>query len=362
VVAHSLNYLGYALLGLGDPSGAEHLRRSAVIAREAHQYEYAQRAYTNLVEGLYRLGRFNDLDEPIALGLAYAREYGFASHEYNLEAHRCMLLTLRGRWDEAEAGLRHLQAGEDPGVLASFGLSALGRLLARKADPGAGALLEEAWLAAARTNSVQAIALAGIARVEAAWLAGDHLRAVQLAAVPLERTTARGAERYRGELLRYLVRCGQAAPAFAGCPAEYALGIEGDWRAAAATWRSLDAPYEQALELAASGQPAELLDALKTLDQVGAVAAGDLVRQQLRQLGVTRLPRRPLPRARTNPAGLTDRQIEVLGLLADGLTNAEIAERLVVSVRTVDHHVAAVLAKLNVTSRREAARAYIASR
>jgi DNA-binding NarL/FixJ family response regulator len=145
-------------------------------------------------------------------------------------------------------------------------------------------------------------------------------------------------------------------------PPEYALGIEGDWRGAAEAWRSLDAPYEQALELAASGRPPELLDALRILDQLGAVAAGDLVRQALRQLGVTRLPRRPLPCTRANPAGLTDRQVEVLGLLADGLTNAEIAERLVVSVRTVDHHVAAVLAKLNVTSRREAARAYTSSR
>jgi DNA-binding NarL/FixJ family response regulator len=73
---------------------------------------------------------------------------------------------------------------------------------------------------------------------------------------------------------------------------------------------------------------------------------------------VARVPRRPLPRTRANPAGLTDRQVEVLGLLADGLTNAEIADRLVVSVRTVDHHVAAILSKLNVGSRREAARAY----
>jgi DNA-binding NarL/FixJ family response regulator len=98
------------------------------------------------------------------------------------------------------------------------------------------------------------------------------------------------------------------------------------------------------------------------LDRLGATAAGDLVRRQLRRQGVTRLPPRPLPRTRANPAGLTDRQLEVLALLADGLTNAEIADRLVVSVRTVDHHVAAILAKLNVSSRREAARAFAAAR
>ena len=106
-----------------------------------------------------------------------------------------------------------------------------------------------------------------------------------------------------------------------------------------------------------SGRQPELLAALATLDGLGAQAAATLARRQLRRLGVTHLPRRPRPRTRANPAGLTDRQLEVLGLLAEGLTNAEIADRLVVSVRTVDHHVAAILAKLNVTSRREAARA-----
>jgi DNA-binding CsgD family transcriptional regulator len=357
VVAHSLNYLGYALLDLGDPGGAAHLRRSAEVARVASHYEYAQRAQTNLVEGLYRLGRFHELDQPLADGLTYAREYGFASHEYNLEAHRCMLLTLRGRWDEAEAGLRRLLAGDDPGVLASFGLSALGRLLARKGDPAAGPLLERAWRTATRTNSVQAIALAGIARVESAWLAGDHRAAAELARVPLDRTAGRGAERYRGELLRYLARCGHPVAAPAGCPPEFALGIEGDWAGAAALWRSLGAPYEHAVELASSGRRQELLEALAVLDRLGAAAAANLVRRDLRRMGVTRLPRRPRPRTRANPAGLTDRQLEVLGLLADGLTNAEIADQLVVSVRTVDHHVAAILAKLNVGSRREAARA-----
>jgi DNA-binding CsgD family transcriptional regulator len=242
-------------------------------------------------------------------------------------------------------------------VLASFGLSALGRLLARKGDPAAGPLLERAWRTARRTNSVQAIALAGIARVESAWLAGDQRAAAELAHVPLERTAGRGAQRYRGELLRYLARCGHRVDAPDGCPPEFALGIEGDWAGAAALWRALGAPYEHALELAASERQPELLEALAELDRLGAVAAATLVRRDLRRMGVTRRPRRPRRRTRANPAGLTDRQLEVLALVADGLTNAEIADQLVVSVRTVDHHVAAILAKLNVGSRREAARA-----
>ena len=91
------------------------------------------------------------------------------------------------------------------------------------------------------------------------------------------------------------------------------------------------------------------------LDGLGAAPAVALARKSLRGLGVARLPRRPQPGTLTNPAGLTDRQLEILRLVAAGLSNAEIAQRLVVSIRTVDHHVSAILAKLGVPTRREAA-------
>jgi DNA-binding NarL/FixJ family response regulator len=75
----------------------------------------------------------------------------------------------------------------------------------------------------------------------------------------------------------------------------------------------------------------------------------------MRELGM-RVPKGPRRTTRENAAGLTARQLEVVELIAEGLTNAEIAERLVVSQRTAEHHVAAVLTKLGATTRREAAR------
>lgn len=80
------------------------------------------------------------------------------------------------------------------------------------------------------------------------------------------------------------------------------------------------------------------------------------MRRRLQELGLRRIPRGPQPGTRAHPAGLTPRQTDILALLGEGLTNAEIAERLVLSVRTVDHHVSAVLAKLGATSRTEAVR------
>jgi DNA-binding CsgD family transcriptional regulator len=135
----------------------------------------------------------------------------------------------------------------------------------------------------------------------------------------------------------------------------FALQARGDWQAAAKSWAELGCPYHQAAALADSQDPATLLEALPILDSLGATPLAPQVRAGLRQLGVPNLPRGPVAGTRENPAGLTDRQLEVLRLLARGLTNGEIATQLVLSVRTVDRHVAEILAKLGAASRRQAA-------
>ena len=114
-------------------------------------------------------------------------------------------------------------------------------------------------------------------------------------------------------------------------------------------------PYEQALALWDSGSVDELLAAVVVLDQLAARAVAALFRARLRELGVNAVPRGPSSVTRANPAGLTARQLDVLALLAEGLSNAGIAERLVISRKTADHHVSAILAKLDVRSRGEAA-------
>ena len=195
----------------------------------------------------------------------------------------------------------------------------------------------------------------GLAHIEHAWLTGDHGQAGPYPELLLERTDRPGALVWRGELLVYLRRLGSPARAFPGCPEPYASSLRGDWRAAAEAWLSEGDPYEHAVELAESGQIEPTLRALTVLDGLGAKPAVAMVRRRLRGLGVTRLPRLPQPGTLANPAGLTDRQLEILRLVATGLSNAEIARRLVVSPRTVDHHVSAILQKVGVRTRRDAA-------
>ena len=89
--------------------------------------------------------------------------------------------------------------------------------------------------------------------------------------------------------------------------------------------------------------------ALGTFERLGAAYACDAAAELLRTLGASG---RAWPKGRGT---LTKREIEVLALLAEGLPNAEIAERLFISVRTAEHHVASILAKLDLRSRAEAA-------
>ncbi len=241
-------------------------------------------------------------------------------------------------------------------MLYAYSVPWLGRVLARRGDPAAGEMLAAAWERALRQRLLLGLAYAGLASVEWAWLAGEPEVARRVAGELLPRTAHPGGAPFRAELLRYLARAGLPAEPFEGCPEPWAAGLRGDWRAAAGGWAAAGDPYEQALELAGSGEPEPTVEGLRILDALGATAAADRARERLRAMG-TRVPRGPRPATRANPAGLTDRQLAVLGLVSEGLTNAEIADRLTVSVRTVDHHVAAVLGKLGVRSRREAAAA-----
>src|SRR5690606_10674275 len=100
-----------------------------------------------------------------------------------------------------------------------------------------------------------------------------------------------------------------------------------------------------------------LREALDRLESLKARGVADLVRRRLRAIGATAVPTGPRRMTREHPAGLTRREADVLDLVRAGLTNAQIAERLFISAKTVDHHVSAVLGKLGVSTRGAAAAA-----
>jgi DNA-binding NarL/FixJ family response regulator len=135
----------------------------------------------------------------------------------------------------------------------------------------------------------------------------------------------------------------------------FRLELAGDVDAASKCWRRLGCPYEAAIVRSASTSERALRSSLAELQRLEARPAAGRVARTLRERGVKDLTRGPRASTRRNPAGLTAREQEVLVLLAEGLRNAHIAERLVVSAKTIDHHVSAILRKLQVATRTEAA-------
>jgi DNA-binding CsgD family transcriptional regulator/tetratricopeptide (TPR) repeat protein len=356
LVELGLNYLSTAHTRLDADGRTGLLRESLGLALHHGHHEHAARAYVNLGELLYRTARFDELARVLADGLAFTRDRGFTSHAYNLQVHEALLTMRRGDLTGALSSLAELASRpEDTGMLQVYAEPQHARLLARTGDEAAGALLAAAWERGQRQRSLVGLGYPGTALAEWAWLTG-HGRVAEAVRDAWARHAQRpGAEPLWAEVLRYCRRAGVPVRVFDGCPEPWASGLRGDWHAAAEGWAQLGDPYEQALELADSGEPGPTRDALLMLQDMGATAACAHVRRRLRAMGVRSLPRGPQPTTRAHPAGLTARQADVLELIAAGLTNAQIAEKLVLSVRTVDHHVSAILTKLGVASRHDAA-------
>lgn len=229
----------------------------------------------------------------------------------------------------------------------------------RRGDPGADELLDEALVLAIRTSETSRIARVASARAEQAWYRGRLEDVVRETAVGLAHVHGHTTPWLNGELLFWQSRAQTVDQPIAGRIAQpYQLMLAGDWRAAALAWERIGMPYEQALALA-EGPEESQRDALVILDRLGAGPLAAIVRRQLRDLGA-RVPRGPNEATRTNASGLTTKELEVLQLLVQGRTSAQMARRLHRSPRTVDHHVGAILQKLGVHSRSEAVAAAFA--
>ncbi|MEV6494480.1 helix-turn-helix transcriptional regulator, partial [Actinoplanes sp. NPDC051633] len=194
-----------------------------------------------------------------------------------------------------------------------------------------------------------------IALAEHFWLVGQPDRAAAEAKHGLEVAERAGHPWFVGEMALWLWRCGRLGEAPAAAAGPFRMLIDGDWRGAAEQWAARGCPYARA-EALSHGDVVACAEALREFDRFGAAVRARRLRTELRERGL-RVPRGPGSSTAADPSGLTGRQREVLALLAEGLSNAQIAARLSVSAKTASHHVSAVLAKLGVPSRGMAAAA-----
>ena len=267
---------------------------------------------------------------------------------------RARLQLMVGEWDDAAAEADRVLEGPSAPLARTWPLLIRALVDLRKHGMGRDSL-EDAWKLACRFGEPIRMLPVAAAIVELCWTTGESDGRLSECRELLTGGPITGLEWSRGELAVWLRRLGDSFDVV-GVAEPYRLLLDGKFEAAADDFHRRSMPYDGALALVDSGDPLLAARALDILDRLGADAVAAKVRRDLRAQGVSAVPARRRSATLANPAGLTTRQTEVLRLLDGGLTNAELAERLYLSVKTVDHHVSAILTKLDVTKRRDAVR------
>ena len=355
VEAYGLNMLGTSLLMAGEfDRGARHLRASLELARSEGHQVFVMSALSMLGTGFAEMFQLEDAEQYLLECIEFSE-----AHELwptYAQSWLALVHVYRGRWDEGAGLARTLLRGAPDTISRISCQIAIGRVRARRGDPGAFDALDEALELAHPGGHLQRLGHIHGARAEAAWLAGDFERTAAEATAAYELALEKRHLWYAGELAYWQWKAGTlgSRPDWIADP--YRLQLADEPEAAAAAWRARGCPYEAARALAEADDEELQLEALAEFDRLGAAPAAKLARQALRDRGAT-VPRGPRPSTLANPAELTTRELDVLRLVASGKRNADVAAELVLSPRTVDHHVSAILRKLRVRTRGEAAAA-----
>lgn len=353
-VARARNAVGSAKVVSGRPEGELDLLRAIEASDRGDLPWLRVSALGNLGSGFGEIRDYERATRHLDRAVIEAARY-----DIDLTVDYCTAWLARVHFEQGRWGVAVLTATKamrrETGspMIPIVALTVLGRVGVRRGERDPSVALAQAQELAEATGDLQRTWPVAAGLAELAWMEGRPEHISGMVGDLYTEAVELGVPWAKGELAYWMWRAGALDEPPPGCPDPIALQIAGDWRGAAAAWADLGCPYEEA-DAFAGGDDDALLRAVETFDALGARPAASRVRRQMRARGL-QAPRGPRPATKAHPAGLTPRQSEVLDLLTEGMTNAEIAERLFISVKTVDHHVSAILAKLGAKTRGEAA-------
>jgi DNA-binding CsgD family transcriptional regulator/tetratricopeptide (TPR) repeat protein len=354
-LSHALNNVGTVQMTQGlKEKGNELVRQSLTIALKNSYNEHAARAYTNLGCNWLILKNYPEAERFFEEGLRYCEERDLDAWASYMLSWKASLKLETGHWKEAYNIAEALLKNEAQSPMVKItALVVVATVKMRRGEENGIPPLMDAKTMAAENMESQRILPVLSALLEYEWITGSII--IEDNILNAAKGSIAGSETIYGsaEFVFWLKKARKEKLTLKNRRDGY--DIDGTTSALknAAFWKKAGNPYEEALALFESSDDNKRR-AIEIVQQLGATAVYERMKFEMRKSGIKKIPRGIRKTTQSNPEFLTDRDLEVLRLLHEGLHNKEIAARLFISAKTVDHHISAILYKLEVNSRTKA--------
>jgi len=330
--------------------GWEMIQKGLSTALKNSFQEHAARAYSKMAINGMRLKDYRFVKSILHEGILYSDERELDFWKLTMLSVKAKLYLEIGDWDMATDTARQLVNAKYNGSFNLFAMVIAGQINMRRGAPGALEILMKVKTLAFKSHNLQVIVSAVIALLEYEWLTGesvtDDSELTKLIGVIDRSIYYMDANEFAFWLLKAR---GQQLKLKTIYEAYHITSVAGALKAAT-HWYKMGNPYMNALALF-EGDDENKKKAISILHELGAVNVYERLKQEMRASGIKGIPRGLRKTTRANAALLTGREMDVLALLKEGLQNKEIAGKLFISAKTVDHHISSILFKLDVNSR-----------
>jgi DNA-binding CsgD family transcriptional regulator len=355
-LCHALTTVGTIMVKTVSPmeKGITLMEQSLEIALHNCYQEHAGRAYINLASSAVIVKDYSYARKIVEEGLLYCEERDLNVWTQFLQSVKAILYLNAGNWHEAVRVANCLISNEYQIHMGKIdALAVVAKINMRKGDPDVLPLLQEAKVLALGIMELGSLFPVLVSFLEYEWITGKRIIENTFLEKVISMVEQRGNMFQSGEFAFWLLKARNQSLNTENIFEGYQTDTPKKARKAADIWKQLGCPYEQALALF-EGDEDDKRKALDIIDKLGANAVFEKMKFRMRASGIKSLPKGIRKTTRANPGNLTERELDVLHLMKEGLQNKEIADRLYVSPKTVDHHISSIFYKLEVNSRTKA--------
>ncbi len=356
VLCYVLNSVGFILSKnlFTRKNGLDFLNQSKDIALKNNDEENIAYAWANLGVDVVVMKDFQVAKKILDEGIQFCEERDIGLGVKFLLTYKARLALETGNWKEAYSSANNYIKDENwPPVCKIGALVVVATIRMRCGANDVLPILTEAKEKAFKNREPQRILPVMSAMLEYEWITGKEIIKESDLDLVVELVKQRGNIYDNSAFAYWLVKARNQKVALPEHYEAYLLNNHMQVHKAAELWKTLGCPYEQALALF-EGTDDDKRVALSIFQQLGADAVYEKTKMNMRAAGIKKIPRGLRESTKTNPAQLTNRELDILQLLQHAVQNKEIASTLYISPKTVDHHISNILFKLDVHSRSKA--------